>query len=199
MPSDAKKLKHSKPNQKARKGHGMATPKPHAKWTEFVEKVRKELGWSLEQMYDLTGMTEGWVKKARRGGEVTGDLREKFQNAINGCWEEKFPSKPKLDWPDWVDGAPWAAPASNVAASSDTEVQKPPPPSEGKIPPPIKKLFAEAEKLLEKSRLSDVLHEPDHLNERHLSQARLKCEAALKLAAEQDLLRAPTLKQLSVW
>src|ERR1043166_1316232 len=114
MSSDAKKLKQSKPVVKTRKGHGMVTPKPHAKWTQFVDDVRKELGWSLDQMCDLTGMKMGWVKKARRGGDVSGDFRENFQNAINACWEEKFPNKPKHVWPDWVDDAPWSEPNSGT-------------------------------------------------------------------------------------
>jgi hypothetical protein len=81
---------------------------PHKEWAGFVEKVRKELGWTLDQTCDLTDMKMGWLKKARRGQEIDGGFREKFENAINKRWKEKFPNKPLLVWPAWVDDAPWS-------------------------------------------------------------------------------------------
>ena len=108
MSSNAKNLKQSKPNLKARKGHETVTPDTHTKWAEFIEQVRKELGWTLDQTCDLTDMKMGWLKKARRGQDIDGGFREKFENAINKRWHEKFPDKTLLTWPAWIDGASWS-------------------------------------------------------------------------------------------
>ncbi len=110
MSSDAKTLKQTKLNVKARKGHKSVTKGTHTKWSTFIEKVREELGWTLDQTCDLTDMKIGWLKKARRGQDLDGDFREKFEIAINRRWKEKFPKKLPLVWPAWVEDAPWSAP-----------------------------------------------------------------------------------------
>jgi hypothetical protein len=96
MPSDAKKLNPSKPDLKARKGHETVTPDAHKKWAEFIEQVRKELGWTLDETCDFTDVKMGWLKKARRGKDIHGAFREKFEDAIKKKWQEKYPQKPPL-------------------------------------------------------------------------------------------------------
>ena len=106
MPSDTRKLKQLKPGLKTRKGHAKVTPITHYQWAECIERVRKELGWTVDEMCEFTGVEIGWLKKARGGQNIRGDFREKFEDAIRKKWKEKFPEKPALALPDWVDGAP---------------------------------------------------------------------------------------------
>ncbi len=125
MPSDAKNLKQSKPDLKARKGHEMVTLNNHERWAEFIEQIRKELGWTLDETCDFTGVEIGWLKKARSGQNIRGDFREKFEDAINQKWSEKFPNVPPLAWPAWVDGAPWSKSSGNTSSSSTAAQEVP--------------------------------------------------------------------------
>jgi transcriptional regulator with XRE-family HTH domain len=114
MSSNAKNLKQSKRSLKTRKGHEKATPDKHAKWAEFIEQIRKELGWTMDEMCEFTDVDISWLKKARGGHNIRGDFREKFENALNKKWKEKFPDKPPLPWPAWIDDAPWSDKAHPV-------------------------------------------------------------------------------------
>jgi hypothetical protein len=133
MWSDVKNLIQTERTLKTREGHEKATPgygnpqseqetalpqREHRKWAIFVEQIRRELGWTLEETCDYTDLKIGWLKKARKGQNLRGDLREKFEIALNKEWKDKFPNKPLLNWPHWVDDATWSE--TNPAVSPPT-------------------------------------------------------------------------------
>jgi hypothetical protein len=131
VPSDAENLKRADRTLKTRKGHkkvtkwsrydtgssqeGEGAPLPHGPhgphkgWAAFLEKVREELGWTLDETCDFCGVEIGWLKKARDGQNIRGAFREKLQDALNKKWRDRCPGKLPLAWPDWVDSAPWSA------------------------------------------------------------------------------------------
>lgn len=130
MPPDGENLKLANRTLKTRKGHEMVTPEtgrsreaggdhsphgPHKKWAVFVEQVRQELGWTLEETCEFCDVAIGWLKKARDGQNIRGAFREKLQDAFDKKWKETFPNKSPLVWPDWIDAAPWSM-AGGVAA-----------------------------------------------------------------------------------
>lgn len=187
MSSDAKKLKQSKPALKARKGHEKATPDTHAKWAEFIEKVRKELGWTLEETCDFTDIEIGWLKKARDGQNVRGDFRAKFEDAIKKKWQENFPDKPPLAWPAWVDGAPWSEPSFPASPPSlSAAISKPSTPPEETIPVNIQEELGRGDKLDGEGKYSEA----QAIYESALQKAEAAGHARARFKARIDLAEA---------